>query len=377
MIFLSSLLESELYREEDGHTDCQDKSQYKTKQKSILEFSLDEPENCVSFKETLDQIENKNNTFSSSKGCSSSLSLESFHPSSEVLPKPHWLKRRFQEQHQEGFRQTQELVQHHKLHTVCQEAACPNIQECWSKGHATVMILGKVCTRSCTFCNIAKGKPEKIMEEEPEETAKMVQKMALHHVVVTSVDRDDLPDGGAEHFYKTITAIRHYNPTTTIEILTPDFLGKPGALELVLSGKPDVFNHNVETVPRLYRTVRPKARYFHSLYILKQAKMLYPDVFTKSGLMTGLGETEGEIHEVMRDLRAADVDFLTIGQYLQPSPRHHPVLSYYTPEQFEALEKRAYRQGFLQVSSSPWTRSSYHAGENFRALQEKRQKKQA
>lgn len=291
------------------------------------------------------------------------------------LEKPSWLKRRFHQEHQEGFRQTQDLVKTHGLNTVCQEAACPNIQECWSKGHATVMILGKVCTRSCSFCNIAKGKPETVMEEEPQQTAQMVKKMGLSHVVVTSVDRDDLPDGGAHHFARTIEAIRREAPATTIEILTPDFLGKPGALEVVLAAKPDVFNHNVETVPRLYRTVRPKARYFHSLYILKQAKMLDSTVFTKSGLMTGLGETEGEIHEVMRDLRAADVDFLTIGQYLQPSHHHHPVLAYYTPEQFKALEHKAYRQGFLKVSASPWTRSSYHAGEDFEILRQKRQEK--
>ena len=288
------------------------------------------------------------------------------------LEKPEWLKRRFQHKHQEGYHETKNLVLTHGLHTVCQEAACPNIQECWSKGHATVMILGKVCTRSCTFCNIAKGKPETVMEEEPENTAKIVKKMNLHHVVITSVDRDDLPDGGAQHFYKTITAIRRENPNTTIEVLTPDFLGKAGALEIVLSAKPDVFNHNIETVPRLYRSVRPKARYFHSLYILKQAKMFNPEIFTKSGLMTGLGESENEIHEVMRDLRAADIDFLTIGQYLQPSPHHYPVREYYSIEQFQNLEKRAYRQGFLQVSSSPWTRSSYHAGHNFQQLKEKR-----
>lgn len=288
-----------------------------------------------------------------------------------VLSKPHWLRARAALNPE--YYETARLVQDLGLNTVCQEAACPNIGECWSKKHATVMILGRICTRSCGFCHVAKGKPEPLNPREPEDVAHLVHSLNLNHVVITSVDRDDLDDGGALHFARTIHAVRQASPHTTIEILTPDFLGKPRAIEHILEARPDVFNHNVETVARLYPAVRPKARYFQSLYLLKQIKMALPQIFTKSGFMVGLGEEKGEILQLMNDLRAADVDFLTIGQYLQPTPRHYPVHSYITLEEYEQMKKSAYRKGFLLVAASPLTRSSYHAGEDFRRLQSKRQ----
>lgn len=264
-----------------------------------------------------------------------------------------------------------------KLNTVCEEAACPNIGECWAKKHATVMILGSVCTRACRFCNIETGRPDLLDPHEPERVGYAVAEMGLHHVVVTSVDRDDLDDGGALHFAQTIQAIRKSSPYTTIEVLTPDFLRKEGALNTVVQAKPDVFNHNLETVPRLYAEVRPGARYFHSLHLLQQVKALDPTIFTKSGIMVGLGESKGEVYQVMDDLRAAAVDFMTIGQYLQPTPRHHIVDRFVTPEEFQDYERMARGKGFLMVSASPLTRSSYHAGADFLRLKEAREKQSA
>lgn len=290
---------------------------------------------------------------------------------SKNLKKPEWLRARAALT--PSYHATAQRVKELGLHTVCQEAACPNIGDCWDKNHATVMILGSICTRACRFCNVATGKPTPVDEQEPEKVAYLVQSLELSHVVITSVDRDDLPDGGAQHFAQTIHAIKKSCPETTIEVLTPDFLNKEGALEIVVNAKPDVYNHNVETVPRLYPSVRPKARYFHSLYLLKKAKMLDPNLFTKSGFMVGLGEETLEVRQVMNDLRTADVDFLTIGQYLQPTPKHHPVLSYVHPDEYKTMEKAAYRKGFLYVSASPLTRSSYHAGEHFQELRARRQ----
>ncbi len=255
-----------------------------------------------------------------------------------------------------------------KLNTVCEEAACPNIGECWSKKHATVMILGSVCTRACTFCNIKTGRPDLLDPHEPERVGDAVAQLGLSHVVITSVDRDDLPDGGATHFSQTIEAIRRATPTTTIEVLTPDFLRKPGAVEIVVAARPDVYNHNLETVPRLYSEVRPGARYFHSLSLLNQVKTLDPSMFTKSGIMVGLGETQTEVYQVMDDLRSAQVDFITIGQYLQPTPKHHAVDRFVAPEEFESYAMMARGKGFLMVSASPLTRSSYHAGADFERL---------
>ena len=271
------------------------------------------------------------------------------------------------------YQNTQALMRESKLNTVCEEAACPNIGECWSKRHATIMILGSVCTRACAFCNIKTGRPDLLDPHEPERVAMALATLGLRHVVITSVDRDDLPDGGAAHFAQTIRAIRRTSPATTIEILTPDFLRKPGALEIVVAAKPDVYNHNLETVPRLYATVRPGARYFHSLSLLKKVKELDPSIFTKSGLMVGLGEEKAEIYQVMDDLRSAEVDFLTIGQYLQPTPKHHPLMRYATPEEFKSYETMARGKGFHMVSASPLTRSSYHAEEDFRELREARE----
>ena len=288
------------------------------------------------------------------------------HLPSETLVKPQWIKARAALT--QTYYETADTVQKLNLHTVCQEAACPNIGECWSKKHATVMILGRICTRACRFCNVATGKPTPVDPMEPENTALLVKSLGLAHVVVTSVDRDDLPDGGAEHFAQTILAIRAVMPETTIEVLTPDFLNKNGALETVMAARPDVYNHNVETVARLYPHVRPKARYFHSLYQLKRAKMLDPSVFTKSGFMVGLGEDAMEIRQLMNDLRSADVDFLTIGQYLQPTPKHYPVMAYLPPKAYTLMERAAIRKGFLHVSASPLTRSSYHAGDHFQRL---------
>ncbi|GBD43813.1 Lipoyl synthase [bacterium HR40] len=260
------------------------------------------------------------------------------------------------------------LLRDKRLHTVCEEAACPNIGECWQQAHATFMILGDTCTRACAFCNVRTGRPQPVDPDEPRRVAEAVASMRLVHVVITSVDRDDLPDGGASQFVRCIEQIRRLSPATTIEILTPDFLRKPGAIETVVAAKPDVFNHNLETVPRLYRTVRPGARYFHSLRLLQRVKELDPSIFTKSGIMVGLGEETREVHQVMDDLRCADVDFLTIGQYLQPTPRHHEVVRFVTPEEFESYARMARAKGFLLVSASPLTRSSYHAADDFRRL---------
>ena len=262
------------------------------------------------------------------------------------------------------------------LVTVCEEAGCPNIGECWDKKHATFMIMGEICTRACAFCNVITGMPNALDPNEPDNVARAVREMGLNHVVITSVDRDDLADGGAEHFEKVIWAIRAVSPQTTIEILTPDFLRKPGALERVVAAKPDVFNHNLETVPGNYLTVRPGARYFHSLRLLQRVKELDPTMFTKSGIMVGLGEERNEVLQLMDDLRTADVDFITIGQYLQPTRKHHEVISFVTPDEFKSYEKIAYTKGFLMVASSPLTRSSHHAGDDFARLKANREKKQ-
>lgn len=272
------------------------------------------------------------------------------------------------------YHETLEVVRSNNLRTVCEEAACPNIGECWDKRHATFILLGDICTRACAFCNIKTGKPGAVDHDEPDRVAHATYKMGLKHVVMTSVDRDDLPDGGATHFARAIFAIRQLCPQTTIEVLTPDFRHKNGALEIVVEAKPDVFNHNLETVPRLYPTVRPGARYFHSLQILKKAKELDPTIFTKSGLMVGLGEDKSEIYQVMDDCRAADVDFLTIGQYLQPTPKHHPVMKYVSEQEFKDYSQMGKGKGFLHISSSALTRSSYHAGDDFVILQAERNK---
>src|SRR5690349_8633982 len=287
-------------------------------------------------------------------------------PDNPIPRKPDWL--RVKAPGSPEYQATRRLMREHSLNTVCEEAGCPNIGECWKQKHATVMILGRVCTRACTFCNVATGRPDLLDPQEPERVAEAIATLGLSHVVVTSVDRDDLTDGGAGHFARTITAIRDAAPATTIEVLTPDFLRKDGALETVIAAQPDVFNHNLETVPRLYAEVRPGARYFHSLRLLDQAKRLDPALFTKSGIMVGLGEDKGEVLQVMDDLRAADVDFLTIGQYLQPTRKHHPIARFVTPDEFKAYETIAYAKGFSMVASSPLTRSSHHAGEDFRRL---------
>jgi lipoic acid synthetase len=288
-------------------------------------------------------------------------------PDNAQPKKPDWI--RVKAPTSKGYFETKRIMREHKLVTVCEEAGCPNAGECWGQGHATMMIMGEICTRGCTFCNVATGKPQTLDAFEPGRVADAVQKLGLNHVVVTSVDRDDLDDGGAEHFAQTIRAIRHRSPGTTIEILTPDFLHcEPGALETVVAAKPDVFNHNLETVPGLYPSVRPGARYFHSLRLLQRVKELDPAMFTKSGIMVGLGEDRQGVHQVMDDMRAADVDFLTIGQYLQPTPKHHAVARFIPPEEFAAYEKAAYGKGFLMVSATPLTRSSYHAGDDFERL---------
>ena len=274
----------------------------------------------------------------------------------------------------EGYRKTAAILREHRLVTVCEEAGCPNVGECWNQGHATMMIMGEVCTRACTFCNIATGKPPEPLDVfEPGRVADAVAKLGLNHVVITSVDRDDVADGGAEHFAQTIRAIRHRAPATTIEILTPDFLRcDSDVLRVVVAAKPDVFNHNLETVPGLYPEVRPGARYFHSLRLLQRVKELDPSIFTKSGIMVGLGEDRQQVAQVMDDMRAADIDFLTIGQYLQPTPKHHRVDRFVTPEEFAAYEKAAWGKGFLMVSATPLTRSSYHAGDDFARLRSNR-----
>jgi lipoyl synthase len=284
-----------------------------------------------------------------------------------VLKKPAWI--RVKAPTSEGYRKTREILRENRLVTVCEEAGCPNVGECWSQGHATMMIMGEICTRGCTFCNVATGRPDALDVFEPGRVAVAVEKLGLNHVVITSVDRDDLADGGAEHIAQTIRAVRRKNPGTTIEVLVPDFLRcAPSALEAVVAAKPDVFNHNLETVPGLYPEVRPGARYFHSLRLLQRVKELDPAMFTKSGIMVGLGEDRQAVTQVMDDMRAADVDFLTIGQYLQPTPKHHSVARFVTPEEFGAYEKAAFGKGFLMVSATPLTRSSYHAGADFERL---------
>ena len=287
-------------------------------------------------------------------------------PDSPVLKKPDWL--RVRAPGSPGYLETREIVKGHGLVTVCEEAACPNIGECWSVKHATFMILGEICTRACAFCNVRTGLPEALDPTEPDRVADAVARMGLKHVVITSVDRDDLADGGAEHFARTIAAIRRAAPETTIEILTPDFLRKDGAAELVIDARPDVFNHNLETVPRLYLRIRPGARYYHSLRLLERVKQRDPSQFTKSGLMVGLGESKEEVMQVMDDMRSAGVDFITIGQYLQPTRKHAPIDRYVEPAEFEAYATIARAKGFLMVSASPLTRSSHHAGEDFARL---------
>jgi lipoic acid synthetase len=286
-------------------------------------------------------------------------------PDSPILRKPHWI--RVKAPGSPVYRETAAIVREHGLVTVCEEAGCPNIGECWSKKHATFMIMGDTCTRACAFCNVRTGVPGPLDPDEPEKVADATAKLGLNHVVVTSVDRDDLADGGAEHFARTIAAIRRRS-RATIEILTPDFLRKDGAIATVVAAKPDVFNHNLETVPSKYLTVRPGARYFASLRLLQQVKEIDPMMFTKSGIMVGLGEERNEVLQLMDDLRAAQVDFLTIGQYLQPSRKHHAVVRFVPPEEFKAYETIAYAKGFLMVSASPLTRSSHHAGEDFARL---------
>jgi lipoic acid synthetase len=288
-------------------------------------------------------------------------------PDNAQPKKPDWI--RVKAPNSEGYKKTRDILREKKLVTVCEEAGCPNVGECWSVGHATMMIMGEICTRGCSFCNSATGKPSALDTFEPGRVAHAVAELGLNHVVVTSVDRDDLADGGAAHFAQTIRAIRYRSPDTTIEVLTPDFLKcTPDALEMVVAAKPDVFNQNRETVPGLYPSVRPGARYFHSLRILQRVKELDPTIFTKSGIMVGLGEDRQTVGQVMDDMRAADVDFLTIGQYLQPSPKHHRVDRFVTPDEFKSYETAAYGKGFLMVSATPLTRSSYHAGDDFAKL---------
>jgi lipoic acid synthetase len=291
-------------------------------------------------------------------------------PDQPVLRKPPWI--RVKAPGSAAWAETSRLLEGSGLATVCQEAACPNIGECWEKKHATFMIMGEICTRACAFCNVATGLPAPLDPSEPGRVAEATKALGLTHVVVTSVDRDDLSDGGAAHFAATILAIRETCPETSIEVLTPDFLRKPGALEQVVEAAPDVFNHNLETVPSLYVTVRPGARYFHSLRLLQRAKELDPSIFTKSGIMLGLGETRNEVMQVMDDMRSAEVDFITLGQYLQPTRKNHPIDRFVTPEEFEAYETLAYAKGFAFVASSPLTRSSHHAGENFAQLRSAR-----
>jgi lipoic acid synthetase len=287
-------------------------------------------------------------------------------PDSAVLRKPDWI--RVKAPVSRGYQATHAIMRENGLHTVCEEAGCPNIGECWEKKHATFMIMGDTCTRACAFCNVKTGLPGALDPNEPVHVGEATAKLGLAHIVVTSVDRDDLTDGGADHFAQTIRAIRVRCPSTTIEVLTPDFLRKDGAIEQVVAARPDVFNHNLETVPSLYLTVRPGARYFASLRLLQRVKEIDGTMFTKSGIMVGLGEERNEVLQVMDDLRSAGVDFLTIGQYLQPTRKHHPVLRFVPPEEFDALKTIAFAKGFLMVSSSPLTRSSHHAGEDFARL---------
>jgi len=294
-------------------------------------------------------------------------------PENQPMRKPDWI--RVKAPTSEGYHETRKLMRARSLVTVCEEAACPNIGECWSKKHATVMILGDICTRACAFCNVATGKPNAVDPMEPENLAISVAELGMKHLVITSVDRDDLDDGGADQFVRCIERIRETTPETTIEILTPDFREKPGALEKVIAAKPDVFNHNLETVPRLYPSIRPGARYFHSLKLLDTVKRENPSIFTKSGIMVGLGETRTEVMQVMDDLRSADVDFLTIGQYLAPTKRHAPIDRFVTPDEFDDYRRIAEARGFLMVSATPLTRSSYHADSDFVKLRENREAK--
>ena len=287
-------------------------------------------------------------------------------PDSAVLRKPSWI--RAKAPGSAAYAETRAIVKENNLVTVCEEAACPNIGECWEQKHATFMIMGETCTRACAFCNVATGVPLPLDASEPAYVAEAVAKLGLRHVVITSVDRDDLDDGGAQHFADTINAIRKVSPTTTVEILTPDFLRKEGALEIVVEAKPDVFNHNLETVPRLYLNIRPGARYFHSLNLLQRVKQLDPEIFTKSGIMVGLGEAREEVMQVMDDMRSADIDFITIGQYLQPTRKHAPIDKFWTPDEFDGLATQARAKGFLMVSATPLTRSSHHADADFEKL---------
>ena len=291
-------------------------------------------------------------------------------PINPIKKKPSWIKSKLL--NSQEFFLTKSIVNQHKLKTVCQEANCPNITECWSKRHATFLIMGETCTRACAFCDVITGKPKDLNPLEPLQIASAINKLNLKHAVITSVDRDDLVDGGANHFYKVINETRKQNPNTTIEVLTPDFLRKGESYKKVVEARPDVFNHNIETVPGLYRKVRPGSRYFASVELLKKVKKIDKKIFTKSGLMVGLGENKDEIIQVMDDLRSAEVDFLTIGQYLQPSAKHHPLHRYYSPQEFEELKLIAESKGFLLVSSSPLTRSSYHADEDFAKLRKNR-----
>lgn len=296
-------------------------------------------------------------------------------PDRPMGKKPSWIRVKAPVSKQ--YHDTRDIVKKLHLTTVCEEAGCPNVGECWEKSHATFMIMGEICTRACSFCNVATGKPDELNPMEPTKVAVATQKMGLEHVVITSVDRDDLEDGGAEHFVKTISEIRRLCPNTTIEILTPDFKQKLGAVDVVAKARPDVFNHNLETVPALYPSIRPGARYYTSLRLLEHVKEIDPSIFTKSGIMVGLGETREQVSQVMDDMRAADIDFLTIGQYLQPTPKHAEVKEFVTPEDFAAYEKMARAKGFLMVSSTPLTRSSYHAGEDFAQLRDARAAKLA
>jgi len=287
-----------------------------------------------------------------------------------IQKKPSWIRVKISNSN--VFAETKKIIKDKNLVTVCEEAGCPNISECWSKKHATFMILGDTCTRACAFCNVKTGIPNKVDLEEPQKIANSVKELNLNHVVITSVDRDDLEDGGALHFANVITSIKSLNSKTTVEILTPDFLRKRDSYKIVVDSNPDVFNHNLETVPSLYLKVRPGSRYFQSLNLLANVKIHNPKIFTKSGLMVGLGETKDELCQVMDDLRCANVDFITIGQYLQPTPQHYPIKKFTTPDEFETYKDIAYSKGFLMVSSSPLTRSSYHAGEDFAVLQANR-----
>jgi lipoic acid synthetase len=293
-------------------------------------------------------------------------------PDTPILRKPEWI--RVKAPGSPVYAETQKIVRENNLVTVCEEAGCPNIGECWSKKHATFMVMGDTCTRACAFCNVKTGLPDALAEDEPEKVADAVARMGLEHAVITSVDRDDLADGGARHIARTVLAIRKSSPATTIEVLTPDFLKKDGALEMVVEARPDVFNHNLETVPSLYLRIRPGARYFHSLRLLQRVKELDPSMFTKSGIMVGLGETREQVMQVMDDMRSANIDFITIGQYLQPSRKHAAIDRFVTPDEFKGYETIAYAKGFLMVASSPLTRSSHHAGDDFARLTEARSK---